>query len=30
MITHVAFYAGWPTGANGATVAKTVFDDRSL
>jgi 4-carboxymuconolactone decarboxylase len=30
MITHVAFYAGWPTGANGAAVAKGVFDDRGI
>jgi 4-carboxymuconolactone decarboxylase len=30
MITHVAFYAGWPTGANGASVAKSVFDARGL
>ena len=30
MITHVAFYAGWPTGANGAQVAKSVFDARGL
>ena len=30
MITHVAFYAGWPTGANAATVAKTVFDERGI
>ncbi len=30
MITHVSFYAGWPTGSNGATVAKQVFDARGL
>jgi len=30
MITHVAFYAGWPTGANGAAVAQGVFNDRGL
>ena len=26
VITQTAFYAGFPTGANGATVAKEVFD----
>lgn len=30
MITHVAFYGGWPTGVNAATVAKGVFDERGL
>ncbi len=25
LITHVAFYAGFPTGANAAVVAKEVF-----
>ena len=29
-ITHATFYAGWPTGANGAQVAKQVFDERGL
>lgn len=29
MITHVAFYAGWPTAANAVRVAKEVFDSRS-
>lgn len=28
MITHVAFYAGWPTAANAVRVAKEVFDAR--
>jgi len=28
LITHVAFYAGWPTGVNAAAVAKEVFDSR--
>ena len=28
VITHVAFYAGWPTGVNGGRVAKEVFDRR--
>lgn len=29
VITHVTFYAGWPTGVNGAQVATDVFDARS-
>jgi 4-carboxymuconolactone decarboxylase len=28
VITHVAFYGGWPTAANAAQVAKEVFDER--
>ena len=28
IITHVAFYAGWPTAANVARIAKEVFDER--
>ena len=28
VITHMAFYAGWPTAANAARVAKEVFDSR--
>lgn len=28
MITHVAFYAGWPNAVNAAQVAKQVFDER--
>jgi 4-carboxymuconolactone decarboxylase len=28
VITHMAFYAGWPTAANAARVAKSVFDER--
>lgn len=28
IITHIAFYAGWPTAANAAPIAKQVFDDR--
>ena len=28
IITHMAFYAGWPTAANAAGIAKTVFDER--
>ncbi len=26
VITHMAFYSGWPTAANAARVAKEVFD----
>ena len=29
LITHVAFYAGWPVAVNAAQVAKAVFDERS-
>jgi 4-carboxymuconolactone decarboxylase len=28
VITHVAFYGGWPTAANAVRVAKEVFDAR--
>lgn len=28
VITHMAFYAGWPTAANAVSVAKGVFDER--
>lgn len=28
VITHVAFYGGWPTAANVVRVAKEVFDAR--
>ncbi len=28
VITHCAFYAGWPTAANAVGVAKGVFDER--
>ena len=28
IITHMAFYAGWPTAAQAARVAKEVFDSR--
>ena len=27
IITHMAFYGGWPTAANAAQVAKEVFDE---
>jgi 4-carboxymuconolactone decarboxylase len=28
IITHVAFYGGWPTAASAAGIAKDVFDQR--
>ena len=28
VITHLAFYAGWPTAANAVGIAKQVFDER--
>jgi 4-carboxymuconolactone decarboxylase len=28
IITHVAFYSGWPTAVQAAEVAKEVFDGR--
>lgn len=28
VITHMAFYGGWPTAANAVQVAKQVFDQR--
>ncbi len=28
VITHMAFYAGWPCAANAVQVAKQVFDGR--
>jgi 4-carboxymuconolactone decarboxylase len=28
VITHMAFYSGWPTAANAVQVAKQVFDQR--
>ena len=30
IITHVTFYAGWPTGSNAARVAAEVFETRGL
>ena len=30
IITHVTFYAGWPTGSNAARLAAEVFADRGL
>ena len=29
LVTHVTFYAGWPTGVNAARVAKEVFEQRA-
>lgn len=26
LITHLAFYSGWPTAMTAATIAKSVFD----
>jgi 4-carboxymuconolactone decarboxylase len=28
LITHLAFYAGWPNSVNAANVAKQVFEER--
>ena len=28
VITHMAFYAGWPTAAQASRIAKDVFDAR--
>ncbi|HTS94174.1 MAG TPA: carboxymuconolactone decarboxylase family protein [Stellaceae bacterium] len=28
IITHLAFYSGWPTAMSAALLAKEVFDDR--
>jgi 4-carboxymuconolactone decarboxylase len=28
LITHLAFYSGWPTAVTAATIAKEVFDER--
>ena len=28
VVTHVAFYAGWPTAANAARIIKEVYDER--
>jgi len=28
VITHMAFYSGWPTAANAVAVANKVFEDR--
>jgi 4-carboxymuconolactone decarboxylase len=28
LITHLAFYSGWPTAVNAARVAMEVFEER--
>jgi len=30
MITHLAFYSGWPTAASAMTIAKKVFDEAGV
>jgi 4-carboxymuconolactone decarboxylase len=30
VITHATFYSGWPTGVQGATIARKVFESRGL
>lgn len=30
VITHLAFYGGWPTAANASVVAKEVFNERGI
>ena len=30
LITHVAFYAGWPVSVNAARIAKQVFEERGV
>jgi 4-carboxymuconolactone decarboxylase len=30
VITHVAFYAGWPAGVNAAEIAGEVFEERNV
>lgn len=30
LITHLAFYSGWPTASSALTVARRAFDDRKL
>jgi len=30
VITHLAFYAGWPNGGSAALVAKEVFKERGV
>ncbi len=30
LITHLAFYSGWPTASIALTIARRVFDDRKL
>ncbi len=28
IITHIAFYAGWPVSVSAATIAKKIFEER--
>jgi 4-carboxymuconolactone decarboxylase len=28
IITHLAFYSGWPTAVSAAGIAKAVFEDQ--
>ncbi len=30
LITHLAFYSGWPTASTALTIARRVFDDRKI
>ena len=30
VITHATFYSGWPTGVQGAAIAKKVFEYRGI
>jgi 4-carboxymuconolactone decarboxylase len=30
VITHLAFYSGWPTAVNAGRVAKEVFEERGI
>ncbi|MEM7250031.1 MAG: carboxymuconolactone decarboxylase family protein [Pseudomonadota bacterium] len=30
MVTHLAFYAGWPTAVNAGRVAREVFAERGI
>ncbi len=30
LITHLAFYSGWPTASSALAVARCVFDDRTI
>jgi 4-carboxymuconolactone decarboxylase len=30
IITHLAFYAGWPGSMTAASIAREVFEDRGI
>ena len=30
LITHLAFYSGWPTAATAVTIARRVFEERGV